>query len=133
MALAVLAAGCSDTGDLTGTVRHKGQPVRSGNVQIRGADGIVRTAPIGPDGTYAVGGVPAGPAAVGVTCRDPREVEYTRSLAAGGRGEGRGRVVRPTGPSSGFSLIPEAYSDLNHSGLETTVRAGANGYDIDLK
>ncbi|QJX00852.1 carboxypeptidase-like regulatory domain-containing protein [Frigoriglobus tundricola] len=138
LTVAVIAflSGCGGSGDLTGTVRYRDQPLSSGTVQVRGADGIVRSAPIESDGTYTIPNLPTGAVAVSVTCRDPREVEYSRAKAAGGRGGPPTSAAKAGGKvasQEGFSLIPAAYSELERSGLGTTLRSGPNRYDIDLK
>jgi hypothetical protein len=130
--LAALAGGCTDTAELTGTVRHRGEPLRFGTVQVRGTDGLVRTSPISSDGSYAVPGLTPGTVAVGVTCRDPREVEYSRALAAGTRAGSVTKGPR-VNPSANYAIVPEVYADLNRSGLGTTLHSGENQYDIDLK
>jgi hypothetical protein len=136
-AAALLAAcGCGGEGELTGAVSYKGKALQSGTAQIRGADGVVRSAPIDADGRFRVTGLPTGPAAVAVDCRDPRQVEYTKALARGGRGT-PGTPGTPAGATPGrlpnFSLIPEMYSDLDRSGLATTVVGGENVFDVELK
>lgn len=135
VAAVLAAAGCAGKGDLTGTVTYKGQPLRLGAVQVRGADGIVRAGQIGPDGWYTVPGLPAGPAVVAVVCRDPRQVEYTQTLARGARGPARVTAAVPPAPgrSPNFSLIPEKYADLDKPELRVTVRGGTTAFDIELK
>jgi hypothetical protein len=136
-AVAALSIGCGQSGDLAGKLSYRGQPLRFGTVQVRGEDGVVRSSEIGPDGTYLVKGIPAGAAKVSVTCRDPREVEYTRSLAYGGRGGSSTEYPRHvTGlehAPADFSLVPAIYSELDRSGLETKLNSGTNCFDIDLK
>ena len=136
-AVAALSIGCGQSGDLTGNLSYRGQLLRFGTVQVRGEDGIVRSAEIGPDGTYLVKGLPPGAAKVSVTCRDPREVEYSRSLAFGGRGysnpKDSGQVIGLDITPADFSLVPAIYAELDRSGLETKLNAGTNFFDIDLK
>jgi hypothetical protein len=135
-AVVALASGCGGAADLAGTVRYRDRPLTFGTVQVRGADGLVRSASIEADGTYAIPDLPAGAVAVSATCRDPGEVEATRARAAGGRG---GPATRPAATGGGKSatregsLIPAVYSDLDRSGLATTLRPGPNQYDIELK
>jgi hypothetical protein len=125
-AVALLAAcGCGGNGELTGTVTYRGQKLRSGAVQVRGSDGIVRASLIDADGRFVVPGVPTGPTAVAVSSLGTRP---GRSVPAA-RG-GRGARLDPT-PS--FSLLPVKFSDLDRSGLGTTVEGGTNVFDIELR
>jgi hypothetical protein len=137
VAAVVLLSGCGGPGDLTGTVRYRDQPLPYGTVQARGADGLVREAPVGPDGTYTISGLPLGPAALSVTCRAPREVDRTPARAAGGRSASDARLSQPAGRTvdrtAETSLIPAVYSDLDRSGLSFTLQPGANRCEIDLK
>jgi hypothetical protein len=125
---AVLAAGCARTGELTGSVTHRGNPLDGGTVQVRGSDGIVRTAAIGPDGRYAIADLPDGPAAVSVTSPQPRGREPAPSSVRRGR-ESPGARTRGLPPGA---PTPDPYSDLDQSGLSTTVRSGRNTFDFDL-
>ncbi|MBN9119802.1 MAG: hypothetical protein J0I06_11695 [Planctomycetes bacterium] len=139
VAAVALVSGCGDSGELTGTVRYRDRPLSFGTVQVRGSDGVIRTGPIAADGTYTIAGLPSGATAVSVTCRDPRELEQRRPKRTSGKGGPEGRIAQqPAGAAGGagrtdFSLIPVVYSDLDRSGLGTTLRSGVNRYDVDLK
>jgi hypothetical protein len=134
-ALVAAVAGCANGGkaDVTGKVTHRGKPVIFGTVILQGPDGIAMTGAIQPDGTYLVQGVAAGPALVGVVSRDPA----VRARSSPGRKEKEDDAPPP--PPSGPVLdrtkwfpLPEKYEDPARSGLTTTLKAGANTYDIDL-
>lgn len=71
--------------ELTGTVTSAGKTVTYGTVTVVASDGRVFTAPIGPDGTYRIRAVPAGPVRVAVSSPNPRSVvEQMGDAVAGG-------------------------------------------------
>jgi hypothetical protein len=69
LAVLVATAGCSDTGvkkvTVSGTISHKGQPLRSGILQFVGPESY-SAASIQPDGTYIITDVIPGEVKVGV-------------------------------------------------------------------
>jgi hypothetical protein len=114
----VVVAGCRgqpEVGDVTGIVRFRGQPLKSGTVIIRGADRQEKGAAIGPDGRYRVRAVAVGPGRIRVVSH-PRAPE----------GLGGGKRDDP------HVKIPPHYEDLNTSGLTVEVRPGKQDHDIDL-
>src|SRR5579871_3018109 len=74
-ALAVLAAGCGGPKqfDVTGKVTYNGSPLTApgGQIIFIGPKGEQAAAEIGPDGTYRVAGVWAGPNKVAVYYTNP--------------------------------------------------------------
>ncbi|HEV3439798.1 MAG TPA: hypothetical protein VG122_20700 [Gemmata sp.] len=122
--------GCSNKGDLSGTVSYQGQKLQFGTVQVRTSDGLVQTTQIDPTGTYHLTDVSVGRAIIAVTCLDPRQSEHTRSLINGGQTRFSGAVGR--GRSTPLFLIPEKYSDLDRSELETTITGGDSVFEIEL-
>jgi len=114
----VVVAGCRgqpEVGEVTGVVRFRGQPLKSGTVIIRGADHQEKGAAIGPDGRYRVRAVTVGPGRIKVVSH-PRAPK-----GLGGEGPGDPRVE-----------IPPHYEDLERSGLTLEVRAGKQDHDINL-
>ena len=61
-ALVIAGAGCAGgKADVSGRVTHRGKPVVTGTVVVRGSDGLDVPGAIQPDGTYTAQGVAAGP------------------------------------------------------------------------
>jgi hypothetical protein len=131
-AVAVLAlglAGCGGSGTLEGRVSYRGRPVVYGVVSVVGADGLTRVGNISPDGSYAVRDVPAGPATIGVDSPQPPD-----PVRAGRRGGRTGAAPAPPPPvdRSQWVRLPDHFADPSKSGVSTTVRSGANPFDIAL-
>jgi hypothetical protein len=136
LSTALLAAGCGiPTGDVTGTVSYKGQPLKTGSVTFftqHGARGDL----INEDGTYTVRDVPCGEAKVTVVSQDDEKmVAYVKALSAASREKkDKGAAALPALPPSGtFALIPEKYGIPEQSGLSASVNRGLNKKDLELK
>jgi len=161
LALVVLVAalpGCgAGIADATGKVTHKGKTVVSGSVVFVGPDGMTKAAAIRPDGTYAIGGVGAGRALVGVVSEDPaRPLDPFKAARGGavrqdpeilddsGEAPAPGRVVaspatdksnwaEPNVDRSKWFLLPRKYEIPGTSGLAVDLKRGPNeGIDIEL-
>jgi hypothetical protein len=133
--LLLALAGCAEgRADVTGKVMHRGKTVLWGTVILQGPDGIPITGMIQPDGTYTVQGVAAGKVLLGVISRDPGVLAGTKRP----RGFKSQHSDRPQPPPptvierSKWFPLPEKYEDPTKSGLEATLKGGANSYDIDL-
>jgi hypothetical protein len=128
--LAMAAAGCSRTGQVTGKVCYRGQPLPDGTVMILASDGRTYDGPIQSDGAFLLPNVPAGAAKVCVT-----------SMALLGQGEKTGRLQedrranrRMAAQGVARSRIPTKYSDFDHSGLTVTVEKGTTAMlELNLK
>lgn len=106
LGLLLVAAGCGPARtEVSGTVRYQGKPLTSGHVIVVDADHVPHTSPIGPEGSYAVAGVPVGP------------VRF---------------AVLPSKGSSG-DMLPHHYFSPATSGLSTTLNSAPNTYDLDLQ
>jgi hypothetical protein len=127
----VAASGCGGgTGDVSGVVKYKGQPLDGGQVQFKGANNKTAAADLKPDGTFRVSGVPTGTVKVAVSYVDPRVMEHFKNLSGASR-EGK---ASPKGPVSQYDKIPPKYGDFAASGLTIEVKPGKNeGVEIDLK
>src|SRR5579875_1258947 len=65
--LSVLAVGCSSEGTVSGTVSHKGEPLKGGTITFYPEKGTGNyQSGIGKDGTYSVSKLPPGPAKISV-------------------------------------------------------------------
>ncbi|HEY1376441.1 MAG TPA: hypothetical protein VGF55_06585 [Gemmataceae bacterium] len=138
-ACCLLLAGCAPgKADVTGRVTHKGKAVVVGTVIARGPDGIEMTGGIRPDGTYAVQGVTAGAVKLAVVSRDPAVVG-ARARAGKGRADGKedadkggGPVAPPPPTDAQWFPLPDKYESTDTSGVETTLKAGPNQFDVEL-
>lgn len=143
-------------GTLTGTVSYQGQAVPSGSILLIGLDSQPITAWIQQDGTYKFTGVPLGEAKLAVfeMRRSPGTAGMIQMLGGtievkgekgkgggftfvlgGGEKEGgkKGVVGKVGGPSfKKGPPVPPAYNDPETSQLRTTIKKGANTYDIEL-
>jgi hypothetical protein len=154
-----LAAGCSQTGTVSGKIYYKGKPVEGGTVFFwpEGKDGSY-PAIIGLDGSYSVSKLPPGPAKIsvvpGATKIPPgatQQVKFGRpdlpgKIAKGlqqvGRmGRGRSGSEEQSGSAvetkkerakDNFSL-PEKYTNPEKSGLTINVTGGKQTHDIHLE
>jgi hypothetical protein len=107
-------AGCAGgSGDVSGVVKYKGEPLPGGTILFYGQPKGVWSAEIKRDGTYVVSGVPAGVAKIAVI--GPVAV----SLGGG-----------PPPPK--MPTIPGKYADQDKSGLTYNVHSGAQTYPVDL-
>ncbi len=128
--------GCAaSTGDVSGVVKYKGQPLKLGQVVFSPESGSVMAVEIGPDGRYSLAGVPVGTARVGVWAIDPGMTKHFRDVSRDGkatRGGEEGGGKSPRSNPTKFHLIPEKYGDPSGSGLTFLVKSGANTFDIEL-
>jgi hypothetical protein len=133
--LALFAAiGCGGgVGDVSGTVKHNGQPLDGGQVQFQSANGTIVAADIGKDGKYTATGVPIGTAKIAVSYVDPKATDYFKAMSNAGRGQGGGKTSLPKGSPRQFNKIPDKHGDFAVSGLAVEVQTGPNSHDIDLK
>lgn len=132
LACAILAACASTVGcrpstslslaPVTGTVKHKGQPLVRGTVvftPMPGTLGPQAVGNIGSDGSFQMQTAGVDGAAVGehkVTVHSRRE--HTPEESA--------KLIIPP------SLIPEKYGKEDQSGLSINVQKGSNEYPIEL-
>jgi hypothetical protein len=135
VALPLAAAGCGGTTDVSGTVTYQGKSVVFGTVVLFGADGVPKSGPIKPDGTFRVNGVKLGTAKVAVSSPRP----------PGSQPVGKGRGGRdaddkpppdeaPADPEviRNWVALPEKYTDPDKSGLTADVQPG-RPLDLDLR
>jgi hypothetical protein len=130
---AVLIAGvggCGKTARVTGKVSYQGRAVVYGSVVFLGADKKARSGVIGPDGSYAVEGVPPGEVKISVLSRDPSK---GRSAARGQKPARPGEKPSATPEAvKGWFPLPPKYESPDGSGLSYTVSPGGVTYDIEL-
>jgi hypothetical protein len=128
--LGLVLAGCGgSTGEVSGTVRFQGGPMRGGQVtftsQHRG--GVSAFAWIGENGSYMIRGCPTGPVKITVLPLD-------RSRRGKGFDSARGMVAaRGNGQRRKLPAVPLSYTDPNTTELEYSVLAGPQRHNIELK
>jgi hypothetical protein len=123
------ALGCGGrTGDVSGQVRFKGEPLPSGRVTFvcEGGDKPVLTADV-RDGAYTIKGAPVGRCKIAVATFEAKTTRVPHMPA---------NVSPPGGAAAAaagkYVKIPTRYHDPEQSGLEYTVRAGGQPHDIEL-
>jgi hypothetical protein len=132
--MALSLAGCSSggRGSLAGKVTYQGKTVAYGTVMAICSDGITRSSNIAEDGTYRIEDMPAGRVMLGVVSPEPPDPG-----AFAGREGGRGGGAESPRPQffdrSKWFPIPDQLGDPRMSGQETTVSAGENSFDVQLK
>jgi hypothetical protein len=123
LAVLVATSGCSDTGvkkvTVSGTISHKGQPLRSGILQFVGPEGAYSAASIQPDGTYIITDVVPGEVKVGVM-ESPQ-----------GSGSSSGEQTSIGTKSAPISL-PQKYRNPDTSDVKYTITEATSQLNIDL-
>lgn len=140
VAFALAAAGCGGgTVDVVGKVTHNGKPVVYGTVVLVGSDGLPKSGPIQPDGSFRVAGVATGTAKVSVSSPQPPGAAAPARKPRGGRdADDEERTpppaVAPADPEviKGWFPLPEKYGDPAKSDLVVEVKGG-QPIDLDLK
>jgi translation initiation factor IF-1 len=128
----VFAIGCGrGTGEVSGVVNFKKQPLPGGKIQFMASDGKAYSADISGAGAYAVT-LPTGDVKVIVSYVDEKKAKaaFQEFQANKEKVSGRAKPLLP--PSGSFSLIPERYADWNKSGLSATITSGPNTHNFDL-
>lgn len=158
LSLFVLAAGCGRSGTVSGKVYYKGEVLKSGTVGFfpEGQGGSF-SSPIGPDGSYSIAKLPAGPAKI--TVLSAASGPPSGLKGGGGKGGKKGpqtggqnvakkgmeqqssmlkkkENIPPGAPvgdaSSGGVDLPPKYSDPQKSGLQVEVTGGKQNFDIKM-
>ncbi len=129
------AAGCGPSrSDVTGTVSYRGRPVVYGTVSVIGTDQMTYYGTIRLDGTFAVAGVPVGPAKVGVYSPDPYfEPPIPPAVKAKAEEARRAAGIEPAPkpPRGQWVRLPPKAADPLTSGL--TVEVGPQPTVADLR
>jgi hypothetical protein len=137
-AVITLLVGCSqyearlpETGaTLEGTVTYGDQKIPLAMITVFGEKGQAH-GQIEEPGRYAVENVPLGEVKIGVNTEAVRSQVISQQMAASYKGPGsKGRGARPPAPS--FVSLPAKLQDPETSGITTTIKKGANQFDIVL-
>jgi len=105
---------------LEGTVKYGDQPIMVAMIVAQGSSGAA-TAFIGDDGRYKLDNVPLGEVNIAVNT-DAGKGNLMSKVMAQSRGKGPAlpRVIE----------VPKQYFDPVKSGIKTTVKPGANTFDV---
>ena len=126
--LVALIAGCGkpSTGEVSGKVTFRGEPVASGTIAFVGADGHVTSGMI-EGGTYRLAKVPLGPARITVFAAPASMPIVPLEMIK------KGTAPPPRPPQKKRAPIPTRYQDARQSGLTYTVIPGQQSHDIVLE
>jgi hypothetical protein len=131
--LALAFTGCGKaTGDVTGIVKFKGQPLNGGSVIFADSSGTLVQTQIGTDGKFTAQGVSVGNNKIAVYYVDNRINEYAQEIASRGKGGLQPMASMPKLDTSEMLTLPAQYSTPDKSGLSFDVKSGQNNYDIDI-
>jgi hypothetical protein len=118
---------------LEGTVKVGGEQLQFAMVMVKSANGVA-SGKIGEDGKYKVSNVPLGEVQIGVNTTAAQGEYQSAVMQAGamtGAPDGGGKTGRKKVDVK-MIHVKEQYYEPTSSGLKTTVKAGANTYDIEL-
>jgi hypothetical protein len=120
---ALVVAGCGKRmGEVSGTVKYRGQVLPSGNVTFFGADKQIVGSSSITDGKYKVPQVPPGEVKITVTTPPAANQMANRAPAPP-------KDMPPPIASIG---IPQQYGNPEQSGLNYNVKPGSQEHPIDL-
>lgn len=127
--LPLLAFGCARPNAVTGKVTIDGEPLPAGAVTFLcdGGKRPVIAGPIGADGTYTIPDPPVGRARVSVETFEPEPKPNPGVNPQAGIDYSLG--WQDTGP---YVPIPRRYGSVKTSGIECTIKPGAQTFDIRL-
>jgi hypothetical protein len=133
---ALLLVGCgAQTGNLSGKVTYKGNPVKGGTVIFMTADTtkVVR-ANIEDNGNYSAKGLPVGEMIILVESAwtPPKIPGGAKTAPPAGQKPPEGHPEAKAG-AKGSTLIPARYSDPKQTDLKVTVKGGDQQHDVPLK
>jgi hypothetical protein len=115
-------------GQVTGTVRFRGDVLPSGIVKFLCADGRSVSAVIAKDGTYRMDGVAAGPARISVISHPRVPLGFRKAPVI------PGEPAQPAvAPEPRSVAIPLRYGKPESSGLTYEVQKGDQIYNINLQ
>jgi hypothetical protein len=117
---------------LEGTVTFKGEPVQFALVIAVGPDGKgSATGNIREDGKYRMTNVPLGEVKVAVNTEAGKGDYMSKVMSQSYQGPEA--KVKGKKASLKFIDVPKQYHDPEKSGLSTTIKEGANTYNIEIK
>lgn len=139
LVLFAIMCGCGgSTGDLTGRVLFRGEPLQAGTVTVIGPDNIPRQGAV-QAGAYQVQAVPVGEAKILVIAPDslpnpdwPKEVEPHTLRTEEGKAAKPPAQTAAKPPPGKRQPVSHIYANLQSSPLKVTIKAGANTHDINV-
>ncbi len=115
--------------NVSGNVTFNGKPLAMGNVMVLAHDAKIYTGEIGESGSYSIATVPSGPAKFAVISVNPALAHKpSKGELEAGRFKAEPQKVDP----KKWFPIPQQFAVAEQAGLEFTVRADANTFDIKL-
>ena len=123
--LALATAGCGkSTGSVSGKVTYQGKALPGGYVNFlsQGEKQVTKSSSIQSDGSYAVSGLPVGPAKISV-----QGLKARRLASLPGQGGKENKVEQKE------VYVPDKYGNTETSSLTYEVKPGSQPHDIDLK
>jgi hypothetical protein len=139
----LLAAGCGNTGTVSGKVSYKGQPLGGGTILFVAPGQKTVKSAIAPDGSYTISGIPAGTIKIAVETKSAQPPD-PEALRRAFPGLPKGAPLPPeaannphfkTGPENKggkYVWIPDHYGDPEKSNLTVEVTGGNQQHDIEL-
>jgi hypothetical protein len=140
----LVLTGCSKappTGEVSGMVKFKGEPIPEGQIHFMAEDGRAASADI-KDGEYHLANAPVGPCGLEILVKQPVGFSnlppQVRKGAVGmmkmAKEQGMAPPeVMPKEASTRRIRLPERYSSAQTSGLKYTVVSGEQTHNLDLK
>lgn len=137
----VVATGCGGNGSVSGKVSYNGQALGGGTVIFYSEGKGSAESQIGPDGSYSIDKIAAGPVKVAVetasakpVAPDPRRPAMpTPPPDQTPKGADTSLYNASSAPKGKYVAIPETYGNPATSGLTYDVKAGSQQKDFDLK
>jgi hypothetical protein len=127
-----VARSLPDTGaTLEGTIKVGSEPLHFAMVMVKSPSGVV-SGKIGEDGKYKVSNVPIGDVQVGVNTSAAQGDFQAAMMQAGAMGGGADGKSGRKKVDVKMIHVKDQYVEPTSSGLKTTIKAGANTYDIEL-
>lgn len=131
----LLVCGCgASTGDLTGRVLFKDEPLQGGTVTVVAPDRLPRQAAIGQDGSYEIRNIPIGESKVLVVGLDSLpDPSWPQEIQAPGRAEGKAKpAAQAPAPARKRQPVSHIYANLERTPLKITIASGKNSQDIKV-
>jgi hypothetical protein len=129
---------------ISGTITFHNKPLPGGTVRVYNAKdfGGAKMGVIHEDGSFSIAGVPTGDVVITV---ETESMNPKRKILQYGGNRGQQAVSKSkdkqmqtgtpkeTGSAEKYQKIPDKYADMRKSTLKTSLSAGSNKQDFDLK
>ena len=137
----LVAAGCSESVSVSGTVTYQGKPLSYGTVVLVDSAGLPHSGQVDKSGNYSISGVKPGPVQIAVSSPRPPGMPNTGSKGKIGRdaeppADDKKPIAEPppADPAviAGWTAIPDDYGDPAKSKLTADAKSG-EPLNIELK